>query len=113
MEENKVVDIINDISKITTIPGRTMDKLISKMDWCICDAVEESIIKGNELTIVNIGMGLLYISTENNQVQYKFVPSPKLERYVTDTVVNRKNALVVNLESTFVNRITKTYKDMF
>ena len=69
MEENKVVDIISDISKITTIPGRTMDKLISKMDWCICDAVEESIIKGNELTIVNIGMGLLYISTENSQVQ--------------------------------------------
>ena len=114
MEEmNKVVDIVKDLSTITTIPVRTLDKLISQSDWCICNAIEETILSGNDTVCVDIGIGLIYMSINNNEVQYKFVPSSKLEKYVVDTVVNAKNPLTINLESTFINRILKTYKDMF
>ena len=108
-----VVDAIQDISKITTIPVRTLDKLVSKIDWCICDAIEESRMVGEDLTRVDIGVGVLCIYVKDNEIEYKFLPAPKLEKYVIDTVVNKKNPMVVNLEQTFVNRITKTYKDMF
>lgn len=113
MEDNKVIDIMQDISKITTIPERTLNKLVSKIDWCICDAVQESILCGNDSASVDVGVGTIHIVWSGEQIQYKFVPSTKLERYVADTIINKRNPLVVNLESTFVNRITKTYKDMF
>ena len=112
-KDSRVVDVIQDISKITTIPVRTLDKLVSKIDWCICDAIEESRMIGEELTKVDIGVGTLCISVKDDSIEYKFLPAPKLEKYVIDTVINKKNPMVVNLEQTFVNRITKTYKDMF
>lgn len=107
-----VVDVISDISKLTTIPVRSLDKLSSKVCWCICDAVEESLLQGENITVVDVGIGQLCLQVNDSEVQYKFIPSAKLEKYMVDTIINKKNPMVVNLESTFVNRIVKTYKDM-
>ena len=112
-ELGKATDIINDVATITTIPPTSLRKLIDKMSWCICNAVEESRLSNIESTIVNIGFGQLIIAVEDNQIQYKFIPSSKLERGLVDTIINKKNPLIVNLEETFANRIVKTYKDMF
>lgn len=109
---NNIVNVIQDISTLTTIPERSLDKLASKVCWCICDGVEESILQGKDITVVDLGIGQLCVQVCSNEIQYKFIPSAKLERYMIDTVVNKKNPMIVNLESTFVNRITKVYKDM-
>ena len=110
---SKVVDMIKDLSSITTIPVRTLDKLVSQMDWCICEAIHESNICNEKLTMVDVGIGTIYIDVSGDEVKYKFIPSSKLEKYIISTIVSGKNPLQVNLESTFVNRIIKTYKDMF
>ena len=113
MEDKKPINILDDICKITTIPTASMNKLFNKLEWCICNAVEESKISGEAITEVNIGIGNLIISIENNTLQYKFIPSAKLEKGLVETAVYGKNPLVVNLEETFANRIVKTFKDMF
>ena len=108
----QVTNIVQDLSTLTTIPYRSLEKLISKSCWCICDAVEESTLQGKNITAIDIGIGQLVVQVIDNSIQYKFIPSSRLEKYMVDTVVNKKNPMTVNLESTFVNRIVKTYKDL-
>ena len=112
-ESVPVTDIVEDIATITTIPPASLRKLFDKVGWCICNAVEESRLRNEDITEINVGYGNLLISIENNQIQYKFIPNSKLEKGLVETIVNKKNSLVVNLEQTFANRIVKTYKDMF
>lgn len=113
MENIKPTNIVQDISTITTIPTASLHKLFDKVGWCICNGVEESRLNGDDVTEINLDFGTLLISVENNQIQYKFIPSSKLEKGLIDTIINKKNPLTVKLEDTFANRILKTYKDMF
>ena len=113
MEKKKPIDILDDICTITTIPTASMNKLFNKIEWCICNSVEESKLSGDNITELDIGIGTLIISIIDNSIQYKFIPSNKLEKGLIDTVIYGKNPLVVNLEDTFANRIVKTFKDMF
>lgn len=113
MEDITPINIIDDLSTITTIPPASLRKLFEKVGWCICNGVLESRLAEQDITEINLGYGTLIISIENNQIEYKFIPSSKLEKGLIETVVNKKNPLVVNLEETFANRILKTYKDMF
>ena len=113
MEDKKPINILDDICKITTIPTASMNKLFNKIEWCSCNSVEESRLAGDTLTEVNIGIGNLIISVVDNKIEYKFIPSTKLEKGLVETIIYGKNPLVVHLEETFANRIVKTFKDMF
>ena len=65
-----------------------------------------------DTTIIDIGIGQLCVQVVDNGIQYKFIPSAKLEKYMIDTILNKKNPLVNTIESTLVNRIVRAYKDM-
>lgn len=110
---NKPKNVVEDISNITTIPIASLNRLNDKISSCICNNVEEAMLEGKTVCENFVGFGLLVVSVENDSIQYKFIPTKKLEKALVDTVVNKKNPLTVKLEETFVNRITKTYKDMF
>ncbi len=112
MSDIQPTNILQDISQITTIPLASLNRLSEKIGWSICNCVEESVLKGETTTEVTFGFGALVISIEDNQLNYKFIPSKKFEKGLVETVVNKKNPLTVKLEDTFVNRIVKTYKDM-
>ena len=113
MEDITSVNIVEDLSTITTIPPASLRKLFEKVGWCICNGVVESKLNDEDITEINLGFGTLIISVENNHIEYKFIPSSKLEKGLVESIVNKRNPLVVNLEETFANRILKTYKDMF
>lgn len=111
-ERKNVSNAIEDICEITTIPVASMQKLFDKIGWCICNCVEEAKLNDQEYCEINIGIGNLLISVEDNSLCYKFIPSTKLEQSLVATIVDGKNPLEIALEETFVNRILKTYKDM-
>ena len=104
--------LVNDLATITTIPVNSLQKLKEKEIYLICNSVEESTLKGNEITEINIGIGILTISVEGGFVSYKFTPSSKLEKNLISTIVTKKNPLTNILEEALANRIVKTYKDM-
>lgn len=113
MTENKATNILDDLCKITTIPAASLNKLVDTAGKCICNSVYESQLKQELITDVNIGLGNIIISIEDNALTYKFIPSSKFERNLVTTIVNKKNPLAEKVETTFVNRIISTYKDMF
>jgi len=53
------------------------------------------------------------INFDNEQIKYKFKPSQKLEKVVTNTVVNERNDLVLNIEESLISKLTNTYKNFF
>ena len=102
--------LIDELSTLTTIPVTSITNLADKSLWCICNCVEESKLGNNDLTEIDIGIGILSILVENNNIQYRFVPSKKLEAAVRDTIVNKKNPLTQAAESALTKRILEAYK---
>lgn len=113
MIKNNTTNIIDDLCKITTIPAASINRLVDISEKCICNCVYESQLNQELITDVNIGIGNLIISIEDNSLVYKFIPNSKFERNLVTTIVNKKNPLTEKVETTFINRIINTYKDMF
>ena len=104
--------IINDLATITTIPINNLQKLKEKEIYLICNCIEESVLQGNTITEINIGIGNIIIAIENGFVNYKFTPSTKLEKNLVDTILKKKNPLTNIFEETLANKVVNTYKDM-
>lgn len=108
-----MIDLKNDLSTLTTISESTFSKLINKVEWCISDGVEKAIIEDKNELAVDIGIGILLINFTNDEVKYKFKPSPRLEKVITNTIVNEMNDLVLNIENSLVTKLTNVYKNFF
>ncbi len=106
-------NLLTDLHVLTSIPRASFDKLTEKSIWCICSDVEESILKKENITKVDIGIGDLYIKLEDDMIKYKFIPSQQLEEAVKNTVLNGKNVLIDVVETTLAARFVNTYKDIF
>ena len=104
--------LINDLAIITTIPVNSLQKLKEKEIYIICNDVEESTLQNRNITEINIGIGNLFLEVEEGFINYKFIPSSKLEKNLIDTIINKKNPLTNVFEEALANRIVKTYKDM-
>lgn len=107
-----MIDTITDLSKITTIPNKTLEKLFTKMIYCISDAVYESWEQGNDTLDLNIGIGTLSLKMTEDEVKYKFIPSEELSDAVKNTILNEQNLLEDKLEQSFVDKVTHLYKDL-
>ena len=105
-------DLTKDISILTTIKEDYLDNLIKKSEWCICSYVEETILKKENITKIDIGIGSLSILVEDNSIKYKFIPSEELENSIRTTIINDKNPLKLKLEKVLVDRITNVYKEL-
>jgi hypothetical protein len=106
------VDLMERLSKITTIPSATFDKLSDIITCLVSDAVEECILAKDDKCEMNVGIGTLTIFLSENEIKYKFVPNAKFEESLTNTVVNGQNLLTVTVEDVLKERLTHIYKDL-
>ena len=106
-----MIDIINDLSTLTTIPYVSLERLVDLSVACISHSIEESLLDDETYTMVDIGVGRLGIKVEDNTILYKFIPSTKLEDTIRQTILSGKSPLTVKVEETLKDKITKTYKD--
>ena len=102
--------LIDDLSALTTIPVINLSKLVDKATWCICDCVEESKLADEKVVNIDLDLGTLSICFDKESIQYRFVPSKKLETAIKDTIVSGKNPLVAQAEATLAQRIIDVYK---
>lgn len=106
---NKLID---DLSILTTIPDKALNKLVNKSYYCINEAVLDTLLEDKNLVEIDIGLGILYIQILDNSIKYKFIPSNELEKNVKNTVINNKNNLQNVLENNLVTKIVNAYKDL-
>lgn len=105
-------NLINDVSTLTTIPIENLKELVHLSNVCICDIVEEDKLKNKEVCEIDIGIGTLYILISNESKKYKFIPSKELDTNINTTIRKGVNPMTRLVESTLVDKIINTYKDM-
>ena len=106
-------NLIDDLSKLTTIPAEYLNRLITKCEWCVCDYVDTNILeKSSNIVEFDIGLGTISIILDDNKLIYRFVPSKSLEKSVINTIKNNSNPLKLTFEKNLVNKITEVYKEM-
>ena len=106
------VDLISDISLLTSVPYKTLKNLCDKSNECICHSILENVKDSNVETIIDIGIGNLTVIVDNDEIHYKFRPGSKLEEMLIDTISNNNDPLVTHIEKSLVSRILNTYKDL-
>lgn len=104
--------MIENLSTLTTIPKKHLERLLNKVFLCIGDAVEEIVLKNEKLTEIDIGIGTLVISIYDDMLKYKFIPNNRLDKVVKSTVVEKKNSLTREIDDNLANKIINVYKDM-
>ena len=102
-----MIDIVKDMSTLTTIPEKTLNKFYRKMIYCICEGVEETILEGNEsISIFDIGIGTLYIKHEtSSNIKYHFEPNDYLNKAIFFNIANGKK----NIEDTLDDALSKYF----
>ena len=107
-----ITKIVNDLYAITGIPKLTLENLITKTNTCIGHAVWESLTTKDTITEIDLGIGILYIKLEGDNLKYKFIPSASLEDVLHFTVLNKTSPLVAKVESSIQKKIENTYKEL-
>lgn len=109
-----VYNVIEDISRLTSVSQNTLDKMVQKGVYSICDSVENTMMSMEDnVTVLDIGIGTLSIMVENEEIQYKFIPSKKLESCLISTCINGKSPLVDIIDKSIKAKINIAYKDLF
>lgn len=107
-----MVDILSDLSTLTTLPRTTLDSLIEKECSCICHAVLESELSSEKITEVNIGIGKLQLSHFEDQLEYRFQPSKWFEKRLIETINNKKSPLAMDIEKALGDKLANVYKEL-
>ena len=103
--------ITDKLSKLTTIPVKALNNLVEKSNWIICDSMYTNLIENIHSVVVDIAIGTLTITDDQDVIRYKFTPSKELEQAILDVCTKKKNPLTINLETALAKKITDTYKD--
>ena len=106
-------NMIEDISKITTIPRVTLQKLLEKSEMCICHDILEQILRNETYICVDILFGELYLNIDNDQVKFKFIPSSQFEDMLVETINNKTSPLITAVEDGLSTKIMNVYKELF
>lgn len=108
-----MLDVISDLSTLTTIQEKSLRKLVDKSIFIICHDVQESVASEEGITTVDIGIGKISIKPDVDGIHYRFTPSTSLDNALHETVSTGKNPLVYELEQSLVKKIQNARKELF
>ena len=104
--------LTQDLAALTGLSILSLDKLAEKSALAIAHDVHETISAKDPLTVVDIGIGQLYIKLENDIVKYKFIPSANLEQKIRYTLLAKESPLIICAEESLRQRIEQSYKEL-
>ena len=90
----------------------TTQKLIKLSRGCICHSVIENLLQKNPNTEIDIGIGVLHIRVEEDQVKYKFIPAKNLEENVAEAIQTKESPITLEVETALKERVEQAYKHL-
>lgn len=110
-----MIDVLKNVSKITTIPRTQLDDVMHKVSMCIAHEVIPLVDddnNGNQVDL-DIGIGTLQLRhTEDDSISYKFIPSNQLEKMIISAVKSGESPIIGVCEQKIVERVLTTYKEL-
>lgn len=108
-----MIEALQDLATLTSIPKDKLDKLSQKIEWIIVDALANNKLSANQPLDIDIGIGTLQLIGTIDRLEYRFIPSTSLEKAIIKYLNTGENTLQLTLEKTLASRILDIYKDVF
>ena len=102
----------DDLKTLTNISSDVIDKLVNKILYIICDDVLDTHLNNSTVTDIDIGIGVLSICVDNNQIKYRFTPSTLVELSVKNTIVDLKSPVKERASKTLASKINEIYEEL-
>ena len=106
-------NIVERLSKLTTINEDNLMRLNNVVSCCVSDAIHECVLAGEDEIVIDFGFCKLLVAVSDNSVKYKFIPNAKLEEDIVNVIKNNKNALDSIIVDKLKSNLISTYKDLF
>ena len=104
--------LIKDISDITNVKEYNLEILNDIAISILSYDIVEDLKSKNNVSEIDIGIGYLYITKEDNIIKYKFIPNSKLEKTIVKSY-NGTNMLVEKIDDALNDRIMSSFKELF
>lgn len=105
--------LLLDLSSVSSIRISLLNKLSELAETFICDYILEARLKDEDFIEINIGFGKIIILLSSDSIEYRFIPSSKLENSIIKTISSNKSPLEENLEVGLEDKLISTYKELF
>lgn len=109
------MSVIKDLSTLTQLPTETLKSLVNIAEKDICHLLYENyILMDKNKLVLDIGIGdlILNINTEEEYVQYEFIPSKHFERAILKTLEDKESPLIKDIEKNFSDKVLSLYKEL-
>lgn len=108
-----IYNIAEDLGNITNVSKHMYNQIFSKIIPVISHNLLEALNKGENTIVLDVGIGTLALKYFDNELKYKFEPSYKLEKVLSDTINSNKDYLLEEAETSLREKINSSYKDLF
>ena len=105
------VNIIENVSTLTTIPARKLSNLVDKVKLCLGHELFVGTQSDEQVFEINVGVGNLIITNNRDNISYDFIPTPEFEQLIVNSF-DGDDPLSNYLENALSTRLLNTYKDV-
>lgn len=114
MQDSVMINLFEDISTISGINQKYLNKIINIILSDISNSILEAKEKELNTVDINLDFGTLKLEFPEDYQGFtcKFIPAAKLIDTVKSTVTTGTNQLVNNIEKSLVTKLTDLYKDL-
>lgn len=107
MEDSK---IINDTSALTNIPEKTLNRIATIEEQCLISSLFDQYKEGNKFLEANIGIGSIIIKNEDDNLQFKFIPSTTFKNNVVKIYKEETPKIINTIEVDLLGKVENFYK---
>lgn len=104
--------LIENLAQLTNVNESTLEKFLPVTEYIIGHAVHESMCRGEDLTIIDLGIGILYIRIIGDEIRYKFTPSKDICTIVERTVVTKTSPIIQKISTELQDKINRSYRGL-
>ncbi|MBO5712262.1 MAG: hypothetical protein J6R47_05425 [Acholeplasmatales bacterium] len=106
------IDLLDDLCAITGVSKLSLQNLCERANLCISHSVLECLQNKDPQCEIDLGIGLLYIKLESDNIKYKFIPSKNLEDIVTFAIIQKESPLTLKIDKALGERIENAYRSL-
>jgi len=105
-------DLNKDLSIITGTSADTFSKLSANSGYLICNYLEDMILNNEDSCSIDLGIGVLNIKLNGDELRYSFIPSTELEGAIINTLENNQAPLISVVTGKLVGQLNKLYDNL-
>ena len=103
---------ISKISSLSDIPERYLEKLKIYINTIHGDDVYLSKLDANDVHNIETFEGDIYLTLEDNQIKYKFIPNDNFRNNIKRALINNKSPLIEKLGAKVIKSVSSIYEDL-